>query len=124
MVTPDGGFMKSCGSPTATQSMRPPVSCSSAAIAAPAPLETLEAMTMTLSEERRLVLYLVPLCTSPYFWLSMKKANSIARSVSRPHVASGFCCECAAFQPQRFGWAPLNAARSEVESFAANCDVV
>ncbi|MNT66856.1 hypothetical protein D3C72_2049540 [compost metagenome] len=82
------------GSPTATPSIRPFVSCSAAAMAAPPPLETAEAMTRILS---------LPMdaCrtpsdpTVPNLSLIAQMANSMAWSVFSPQLASGFCFEWA-----------------------------
>ena len=92
------------GSPTATPSMRPLSSCSTARTEAPPPFETLEAMTIVL----RLV-NLIRRRSNCSF--SMSNANSIERSTFLPQSFSGFCCECACLKAKRFGVAALNAVR-------------
>src|SRR5258706_6228485 len=65
-----GKFTCASGSPTATPSMRPALSCSAAASAAPPPLETLQAIPMVLSSASLALLQTLSFGVSPYFWLS------------------------------------------------------
>ncbi len=99
------------GSLTATPSISPCVSCSAAASAAPAPLETLEAITMVLAGPNRTGLLPSGLGAAKRS-LSTQRANCTARSVSRPQSFSGFCCECACLTAKRLGVAVLKAVRS------------
>ncbi len=73
----------------------PVVSCSPAANAAPAPFETLEAMTMVFLGVNVFRCLVLSLARLPYFSLSTKYANCTACSVLLPQSFSGFCCECA-----------------------------
>ncbi len=111
------------GSPTATPSISPWVSCSAAAMAAPPPLETLEAITTTLSGPR--LRWRVPsVATLPKRSLMAQMAKSAACNVNVPQSFSGLRCECACLNARRCGASALNAARLVLGNGAANCALV
>ena len=105
------------GSLTATPSIRPAVSCSAAASAAPAPLLTLLAMTMVFAGVMSFVRRPSG-SMSPYLSFSTQKANSAACSVNLPQSFSGFCSLCACLTANRLGVAVLKAVRSAADSRA------
>ena len=109
------------GSVTATPSIRPSVSCSAAASAAPAPLETDDAITVVLSGLNCGVAVLSGL-RSARSSFSTQNAKRTALSVSRPQSFSGFCCECACLTAWRFGVAALKAASSAADSSAVKLE--
>ena len=100
---PAGAFRLTCGSATATPSIRPSVSCSAAAIAAPA------AVGDARGDHDRVVRgddasARAPLLDACRTSRSARRTRTrTARSVSRPQSFSGFCCECACLYAQRFG---------------------
>ena len=99
------------GSDTATPSIRPSLSSSAAAMAAPPPLDTLEAMTSVLAPVKRTVRS--PLSfSSPYCWLMAYSASRTAARVWRPQSFSGFWPECACLKAKRWGVAWLKAVSS------------
>jgi hypothetical protein len=83
--------------------MRPLESCSAAASAAPAPFDTLDAITMVFVEVSVRRCLLPSFARAPNFSLSTKYASWMDCSVLVPQSFSGFFCEWACLKAKRLG---------------------